>query len=73
MNPFDRYTWVDVALGLLGGLRGELKASFDGVAELCPTENYVKKSAMRKEIQKFLSKSGWRIKVMPLSRIFPRP
>lgn len=57
VNPFEKATWTDVALALLGGMQSNLKASFDGVAELCPTDNYVTKIPMRQEVQQFLSKS----------------
>ena len=37
----------DVVLGTLGGMNKEIKASFQGVAELLPTKNYVSKIPMQ--------------------------
>lgn len=56
-NPFTKTTWTDIALGLLGGMQTKLKASFDGVAELCPTKEYLKKTPMRKEVISFPRKT----------------
>ena len=39
----------DLALGLFGSMRKDLKASFDGVTELTPTENYVSKIPMQQD------------------------
>lgn len=56
-NPFEKDTWTDIALALLGGMRGSLKASFDGVAELCPTDAYTEMIPMRKEVLGFPHKT----------------
>ena len=48
----------DVVLGLFGGMKTKLKASFMGVTELLPTENYVSATAMRKD--KWTSPFTWK-------------
>ena len=55
-NLFDLNTWEDTwedwILGLFGGMNKELKASFMGVTELLPTENYISAIPMLKVIWK---------------------
>ncbi len=47
--------WADNFLGIWGGMTKELKSSFDGVAELTPTKNYISKLPM------------WRDSIWPFS------
>ena len=48
----------DLVLGLLGGMKPELKASWMGVTELLPTENYVNAVTMSKD--KWTSPFTWK-------------
>jgi len=51
-GPDDGTTWndtKDTVLGLFGGMTKNLKASFMGVAELTPTQNYVGKIPMQRD------------------------
>lgn len=44
---------IDIVLGTLGGMSKELKSSFQGVAELLPTKNYVSEISMQEVTYKY--------------------
>ncbi|MCI5996718.1 MAG: alpha/beta fold hydrolase, partial [Parvimonas sp.] len=61
-KPQDPIGWNDLddwALGFIGGVQRKLKVSFNGVAELMPTKNYVSKFPMKQDSWKPLNKGDY--------------
>ena len=59
----------DSVLGIFGGLTTAVKSKFDGVAELTPTKNYVGKTPMWKDSEKWFSKGDYALEYDDYTKI----
>ena len=57
-KPQDIISVKDLAIAIVGGMTREIKSSFDGVAELTPTKNYVSKFPMKEAYDQTQLKVG---------------